>query len=97
MTYQVIYAAFIIFCLGLFLTVATRNILKIFLGVLISYCATTMLVYVSSNPFNTNCAMVLLMLAPIVTFIGVFVISKIYKKFNTFETDKIEKIIKEEK
>lgn len=97
MTYQVIYAAFIIFCLGLFLTVATRNILKIFLGVLISYCAAIVLFYMSNSSFNHAGSMVLVILAPIVTFIGVFVISKIYKKFNTFETDKIEKIIKEEK
>ena len=97
MTYQVIYAAFTIFCLGLFLTVATRNILKMFLGVLISYCAAIVLFYMSNSSFNHTGSMVLVILAPTIAFMGVFIISTIYKKFNTFETDKIEKIIKEEK
>ncbi len=96
MTYQVVYAILIIFCAGLFLTVASRNILKIFIGVLISYCASILLLHISSNPYNIAGCIILSLLAPLLAFAGVFVISKIYRKFNTFEIDEIEKIIKEE-
>ncbi len=97
MTYQMVYAAIIIFCAGLFLTIASKNILKIFIGLLISYCAAILLLYISYNPSNINACMIFSILAPLITFIGTFIISKIYRKFHTFEVDEIEKIIKEEK
>ena len=97
MTYQVVYAALIIFCAGLFLTVASRNILKIFTGLLISYSATILLLHISDNPFNIAFCFILSALTPFIAFLGIFLTIKIYKKFNTFETDKIEKIIKEER
>ena len=97
MTYQMVYAAMIIFCAGLFLTIASKNILKIFTGLLTSYSAIILLLHISSNPFNITFCTILSILAPVITFIGVFIITKIYKKFKTLEANKIEKIIKEEK
>ncbi len=97
MTHQVVYAAFILFCTGLFLTVASKNILKIFIGVLISYSAALVLLFISQNPPAAEICAVLSVLAPLICFAGVFTITKVYKKFNTVDIDKIEKIIREEK
>ena len=97
MTYQILYAAFIFFCAGLFLAISSRNLLKIFIGILISYSSVILLLYLSSNPYDTNTCTILSILAPILTFIATFISTKIYKKYNTIEIDKVEKIIKEEK
>ena len=96
MTYQVVYATLIIFGAGLLLTVATRNILKIFIGILISYSAAIMLVFISSNPYAILNSAILSAIAPFICFLFMFIIAKINKKFNTLEIKKKKKIIKEE-
>ena len=97
MTNQVICAVFILFCSGVFITIASRNILKIFIGLLISYSAALVLLFVSKNPFGIEICTVLSALAPIICFASIFAITKIYKKFNTLDFNKIEKTVREEK
>lgn len=97
MTNQVIYAIFLLFCSGIFITIASRNILKIFIGLLISYSCAIALLFVSKNPFCIEICTILSAIAPVISFASVFTITKIYKKFNTLDIDKIEKTVREEK
>lgn len=97
MIVHISYLMFFIFCAGLLLTIASGNVLKIFIGILISYSCAIALLYMSNCPYKVTACVFLSAIAPVINFIGIFTIIKIYKKFNTLETDEIEKIVRENK
>ena len=97
MSIQILYAAFLVFCAGLFIVIATRNILKIFIGTILIYNASVMLLTISNNAQSILIGVILSAFTLAVGFFGMFVITKIYTKFNTLDIKEIEKILREEK
>lgn len=94
---KVLIAAIILFCMGVFICAISKNILKIFLGVILMYNSSILALSVNQSRINEAMALVLCVFAPIVYFIGTFIIIKIYKKFNTLDMDKIEQAAKGER
>ncbi len=97
MNVQILYAAFLVFCAGLFLVIATRNILKIFIGTVLLYNASILILTLSGDAQNILMGVILSAFVLAAGFFGIFIITKIYSKFNTLDIKEIEKTAREEK
>ncbi len=94
---KILIAAISLFCMGIFICSISKNILKIFLGTVLMYNSSILALSVNQSRVNEAIALILCAFAPIIYFIGAFIITKIYKKFNTLDIDKIEQAAKGEK
>ena len=94
---KILFSGIILFCTGLFICAAAKNIFKIFIGTILMYNSAILLLGINQNSINEIISFVLSAPAPVICFIGLFVIIKIYKKFNTLDITRIEEIMKEEK
>lgn len=96
-TLKIVFVAILLLCMGLFIAVATKNILKIFLGVIITYNSSILLLSCVYEISDKILAFVLSALTPFIFFAGFFTVAKVYKKYNTLDLSKIEEIAKGEK
>lgn len=94
---KIIFIAIILICLGLLLALVTKNILKIFLGAIITYNSSVLLLSCLCKTPDKVLAFVLTTLTPFIFFAGFFTIIKIYRKYNTLDLSKIEEIAKGER
>ena len=84
-----------LFLCGIFITLATKNIFKIFLGIQISLISTVLMLFLNKTPQCSNLALHLTFCLPILAFCGLFLIKNIYSKFKTTDLIQIEKIIQD--
>ena len=84
-----------LFLCGIFITFATKNIFKIFLGVQISLISAILILFLNKSPQCSNLALCLTFCLPILAFCGLFLIKNIYLKFRTADLTQIEKITRD--
>lgn len=82
--------ALLMFLAGIFIAIASKNIIKIFIGLEISFNASILMLSVWQNPNLQSACAILSVCALILGFCAIFIILNIYKKFRTLNIDEIQ-------
>ena len=95
--FKIMLLGLILFCFGIFITILSKNIFKIFFGALLAYSSSLLALNCWKNPTGEILSITFAIIAPFFIMAGMFLTIKLTKKFNTSDISEIEKIAKGEK